>query len=204
MSSPRRSSTPPSKGDASDRTGRSSKGRGWAVAIALATVGFLGVVALTLVAAARGGHEMAPESASPPVTAVLPPEATDLLKADHVRHDFGDVAVSSAPVEAFFTLESLDRDPTQIVAAYTSCMCTTAILDFPDGNSEGPFGMPGHDLPVRLDRPLGAEETLTVSVHFDPGAHGPEAIGAVERTVTVHAANGSSVTLVLSANVVAG
>lgn len=147
---------------------------------------------------------MVSEATPAPSIAVLPPEPTNLLKADHVRHDFGEVAVSGAPVEAFFTLKSIDQNPTQIVAAYTSCMCTTAILDFPDGNSEGPFGMPGHDAPVRLDRDLGADEAISVTVHFDPGAHGPDAVGPVERTVTVHAANGSSVTLVLAANVVAG
>jgi len=183
---------------------RSRVGRWLTVALSLAAVGFLGVAALTLLAAARGGHEMVAESTPVPQPAVLPPAATDLLKADHLRHEFGDVPVSGAPVEAFFTLRSIDPSPTQLVAAYTSCMCTTAILDFPDGSSEGPFGMPGHDASTRLDRVLGSDESVTVTVHFDPAAHGPEAIGPVERTVTVHAANGSSVTLVLAANVVAG
>lgn len=143
-------------------------------------------------------------SPAPPAAAAAPaPAPPSPLEVDHVLHEFGDVPINGGIVEATFVVTNAGEDPAGIVAAYTSCMCTTATLAFPDGTAEGPFGMPGHDLPVTLDRELGGLGSVTMTVRFDPGAHGPDATGPVERGVVLHTADGAAMTVRLTANVVA-
>lgn len=148
-----------------------------------------------------------PPGIARPGAAVTAPEPepieVSLLEADHLLHEFGDVPIGGGIVRASFVVTNPEPAPEDIVSVYTSCMCTTAELTFPDGSTEGPFGMPGHELPLTLDRALGSKEAVTVTVRFDPAAHGPAATGPVERKVALHTADGGTMILSLTANVVA-
>lgn len=172
-------------------------------AVAAAVVVVVGV-AVVGVLSARGREVPAEASGAMAAPAAQPAPPPSPLVADHPLHEFGDVPIDGGLVEAEFTITNTGSEPTSIVAAYTSCMCTTAILSFPDGTTEGPFGMPGHDLPVTLDREVGPQESVGVTVRFDPGAHGPDATGPVQRTVLFHTSDGSRTSVELTANVVPG
>jgi len=161
--------------------------------------------ALVVAFAVRGGVAApAADVAQPTAEAAMPVVPPSALTADHATHEFGDVPIGGGHVQAVFKLTNDGADSTRIVAAYTSCMCTTATLGFPDGTTAGPFGMPGHDLPLTLDRWVGAHKAVTVTVDFDPAAHGPDAIGPVERQVTIHTADGAAATVAFTANVTKG
>ena len=62
-------------------------------------------------------------------------------------------------------------------------MCTTAYLIGPQGE-KGPFGMPGHGGAVRpANEIIKAGEGRDVKVVFDPNAHGPAGVGAIDRSI---------------------
>lgn len=177
--------------------------RGKAATIAFLAVALGGAAFIGLFSALR--HEdhraSAPADArtDAPLIAAIPASPLD---ADRVRHVFGHVPIDGGIVETTFTLTNSSSEPTRIVATYTSCRCTTATLTFADGHSEGPFGMPGHDLPTTLDRQVAAGGKVRVTVRFDPAAHGSDATGPVERTIAVHTGDGASTALAFTANVV--
>lgn len=147
--------------------------------------------------AGRSGITAATSSA-----ATAAPALPSVLEADHALHEFGDIPIDGGTLESSFVVRNTDAEPARIIATYTSCMCTTVTLTFPDGNTEGPFGMQGHELPVTLDRVLAAGEALTMRVRFDPLAHGPEATGPVQRAVAVHTDDDAALVVRLTANVV--
>ena len=128
------------------------------------------------------------------------------LKAAQDRYEFGAVPINGGDVEHVFQVANEGSEPVSLVSVYTSCGCTTAVLEFADGSKEGPFGMPGHNLPIRLERPrrLGPGEIVKVRAIFEPAAHGPSGLGSVMRTVNLHTSDGGGIQVTFSANVVRG
>lgn len=124
------------------------------------------------------------------------------LEAQVAKRDLGTVAIADGLVETTFRVTNRADEPTGLAAVYTSCMCTEVTLEFQDGSVEGPFGMPGHELPVTLERTLTPGETFTVRATFDPMAHGPDAVGPVQRAIAVHSDNGGMLRLDFTADVV--
>lgn len=134
-----------------------------------------------------------------PVAQELPPTP---LKAEVTSRDLGTVGIFDGLVGTEFRVTNSADEPTWLAAAYTSCMCTEVILEFADGSVEGPFGMPGHELPVRLERAVGPGETFTARATFDPLAHGPDAVGPTQRAIALHSDNGGMLQLDFTINVV--
>ena len=125
------------------------------------------------------------------------------LQADRLRHDFGSVPIDGGNVETEFQVSNKGSSPVRVVGIYTSCACTTAMVEFEEGVRAGPFGMPGHDeTQTAIDRVVGAGESLRVTVTFDPAFHGPEAVGKVMRVVTLHTEDGGGIGLEILADVV--
>lgn len=131
--------------------------------------------------------------------AELPPTP---LVAEVTTRDLGTVGIGDGLVKTVFHVTNGADEATGLAAAYTSCMCTEATLEFQDGTRAGPFGMPGHELPVTLERTLGPGEGFDVSVTFDPMAHGPDAVGPVHRAIALHSDNGGMLQLDFTVNVV--
>jgi hypothetical protein len=79
-------------------------------------------------------------------------------------------------------------------------MCTKGRLVQADRKTDW-FGMThdGSGSPVSFD--LRSGEPAYLEVKIDPAAHGPDAIGPIERTVTVWLAGGQEFTVGLTANV---
>ncbi len=164
------------------------------------------MVTTAALAACGAGETEAVETAQrtslsnlPPVEQELPPTP---LEAEVASRDLGTVGIGDGLVETEFLVTNSAHEPTKIAAAYTSCMCTEVTLEFQDGSVEGPFGMPGHELPVTLTRTLAPGETFTARATFDPMAHGPDAVGPVQRAIALHSDNGGMLQLDFSVNVV--
>jgi len=155
------------------------------------------------------GDAAASRTPPPPPVAQTPeyplnPNAVSALKADHANFAFGDVPIGGGVVHTDFLVRNTSDQPAHLVAAYTSCMCTTADLIMPDSTDLGPFGMPGHGASRPLDRTIQPGGTFTLRATFDPAAHGPDAVGPVQRQVAIHTADGATFTVEFTANVVKG
>lgn len=135
-------------------------------------------------------------------TRVQQQRAPSPLEAEVRTRSLGEVAIKGGLVETEFVIENADDAPATLAAAYTSCMCTEVTLEFGDGTRMGPFGMPGHDLRVTLERTLEPGERFAARATFDPMAHGPDAVGPVERVIALHTDNGGVLQLGFTANVV--
>ncbi len=129
-------------------------------------------------------------------------QARSPFASDRERHDFGDIAIDGGDVETVFRVSNTAHDEVELVAVYTSCGCTSAVLEFDDGSTAGPFGMPGHgDLP-EIERLVVPGESFDVRVSFDPAAHGPQGLGNIMRAVKLHARDGGTTELTITAHVV--
>lgn len=138
-------------------------------------------------------------SRAPEAEQELPPTP---LVAEVATRDLGTLGISDGTVETTFRVSNGTAEPVQLVAVFTSCMCTEAVLEFQDGTTAGPFGMPGHELPVTLARTLAAGEAFDVRATFDPMAHGPDAVGPVKRAIALRSGNGGMLQLDFTVNVV--
>ncbi|MFQ6046301.1 MAG: DUF1573 domain-containing protein [Gemmatimonadales bacterium] len=125
-----------------------------------------------------------------------------LLVAEPAEHDFGRVPLSGGNVTTRFVVTNRGKRAIRLRDVYTSCGCTTAELEFSDGTVAGPFGMPGHDLPVRYDRELEPGERVEVLVRFDPAAHGPQGVGRVTRAVVLKPVGAPPTEFVFTATVI--
>jgi hypothetical protein len=61
--------------------------------------------------------------------------------------------------------------------------------------------MPGHGFTPPLRETLGANEEATVTVTFDPAAHGPAGVGLIEREIYLESKEAASVVIRVSATV---
>lgn len=96
--------------------------------------------------------------------------------------DFGTINMRDGKVSRVFTVQNDGAETMVIQSAYTSCMCTEALLIDSGGKEYGPFGMPGHTSP-RTNITIGAGKSVSVKAVFDPAAHGPSGVGLAERSI---------------------
>lgn len=115
-------------------------------------------------------------------------------------HDFGAISMARGNVSKEFTIENSSEHPVTITRMYTSCMCTEATLMM-NGKQFGPYGMVGHGFIPTIKETIPAGGTATVSVVFDPAAHGPAGVGRIERAVRIESENAAPLTLEISATV---
>lgn len=132
-------------------------------------------------------------SKSPQVPSALRP-----LVADAPFYDFGKISMAAGTVRRGFAVKNTSAAPIIAAKLYTSCMCTTATLRAGD-NTYGPYGMPGHGFTPRINAAIAPGETAQISVAFDPAAHGPAGVGAIQRTVTLETDSGGALELRFSA-----
>jgi len=140
-------------------------------------------------------------------TAPVSGEKTDIFAAaqfvaDDAEFDFGDVSMALGKAEHVFSIRN-EGSAVRITKVYTSCMCTTAVLDT-GGNRLGPFGMPGHDILAETDVTIAAGATFKVEAVFDPAAHGPGGVGRARRVIYLELEDGRlpAYQLVFEANVI--
>lgn len=98
-------------------------------------------------------------------------------------YDFGRVSMAAGRVTRQFEITNTSDRTIRVNRLSTSCMCTTATIT--SGTvRRGPFGMEGHGGRVpKIDVPVAPGARTTIDVTFDPAAHGPAGVGAIERTI---------------------
>ena len=109
---------------------------------------------------------------------------TSSLQTAEGEYDFGTISMAKGKVSKIFAVKNASAQAAFIEKIYTSCMCTEASLIKSD-RKLGPFGMPGHGLVPKVNQTLNPGEETQVEVVFDPNAHGPAGVGAIERIVYV-------------------
>ncbi len=120
------------------------------------------------------------------------------LSGPEQRFDFGEISMAKGPVTHDFALRRDDPEPVTITRISTSCMCTEARL-ITSQASWGPFGMPGHGRLPAIEATIPPGEPVTISVQFDPAAHGPSGIGRIERIVEIVDSAGRTSQLTIAA-----
>ena len=123
-----------------------------------------------------------------------------VLSAEEQSFDFGAISMAAGPVTRRFMIKNTGTDPVTVNKMYTSCMCTTSVLQKGD-KKFGPYGMPGHGFIPKMNAVIDPGEEVIVDVTFDPAAHGPAGVGFIQRAVILENNAGENVELQISANV---
>jgi hypothetical protein len=167
------------------------------------------VVILSIAVAGRGPSLGSDSDTLPPVgvatssaTQFATLQSSTALRAQPARYDFGRVPLAGGDVTTRYVVTNVTDGPVRLRDIYTSCNCTTATLRFGDGTVAGPFGMPGHELPVSYDRVVQPGESFQVQVRFNPAAHGPRGVGHVTRSIVMKPVGGPALEFVFTATVV--
>ncbi len=132
---------------------------------------------------------------------ILSAATNGVLSAEETNFNFKTISMAAGNVSHNFKVKNTGSETLAINKVYTSCMCTQAVLK-KDGVSPGPFGMPGHGFNPPADVVLKPGEEVDVEAIFDPAAHGPAGLGAVNRTITLeNTGRGGKLELSFNANV---
>lgn len=157
-------------------------------------IGILGALALL------GGIAWAGRNSPTNNTSSEAPQAGGALVGSETAFDFGAVSMAAGTVKHAFAIKNTGTAPVKISTVYTSCMCTSAKLTI-NGQTLGPYGMPGHGPLPRINEILEAGAEATVEAEFDPAAHGPAGVGRIQRTITIEHDAGQALELGFAAQV---
>lgn len=144
------------------------------------------LVVISLFALWQGGKtgNVASSLSSAPTANNSKPTPITSLTANPDPFDWGNIKINGGIVQTKFALKNTSSQVLKVAKLETSCMCTEASLKI--GDQESPFfGMPGHagNPGWQAEIASGAEVSLTVK--FDPAAHGPEGLGKVDRVARI-------------------
>ncbi len=126
--------------------------------------------------------------------------AVSLLSVPEKLYDFGTISMKDGVVEHMFRIANASGKDIEIKRVYTSCMCTSAYLEGADGEL-GPFGMEGMGYLPPANEVIKAGGSRDVKVVFDPNAHGPAGVGAIDRFVYLTDVSGGALELEIRAMV---
>lgn len=115
------------------------------------------------------------------------------LKSNATQFDFGTISMARGNVSHEFEITNSSDQPVNIKKIYTSCMCTAANFKF-NGKTYGLFGMEGHSGNT-ANITLNPGDTGNLEVIYDPNAHGPAGVGAIDRFVYIEDKNGGQLEL---------
>lgn len=132
--------------------------------------------------------------------AAIQPSSNGVLSAEEQSFDFGAISMAAGPVTHRFLIKNTGTDPVTVNKMYTSCMCTTSVLQKGD-RKFGPYGMPGHGFIPKMNAQVDPGEEVSVDVTFDPAAHGPAGVGFIQRAVILENNAGENMEFEISANV---
>ena len=99
--------------------------------------------------------------------------------------DLGNMAYRGGIVSKTFEIKNTSDKEIALKKITTSCMCTKAKF-IVDGHESKFYGMEMNgDLNPLIDYKFPKGATAQVVFDFDPAAHGPQGIGAVDRVITL-------------------
>lgn len=122
-----------------------------------------------------------------------------LLTAPEIFYDFGTISMKNNDVTKEFTVTNLTDKDITVATVLTSCMCTSAFIVEPDGTTKGPFKMPGMGYVPPANEIIKSKESRIIRVVYDPNAHGPAGVGAIDRFVTLIDTAGGTIQLEIKA-----
>ena len=126
------------------------------------------------------------------------------IMVEPMEFNAGDVSMAKGNYTTAFKIRNEGAGDLKISKIITSCMCTTARLKV-DGRTSPAFGMPGHSSGAPFwQETVKAGGEGELELIFDPLAHGPEAIGPIERfiRITSNDSQNKDLDIKFSANVV--
>ena len=130
------------------------------------------------------------------------PEVESPLTAEENVYDFGLISMKDGTVSRTFTVRNGSSADVLVTDVFTSCMCTEAFLLSEGEVKRGPFGMPGHGSSVpKANETIPAGTSLEIEVVYDPNAHGPAGVGAINRFIYLKDSGGGTLSLEIKANV---
>ena len=124
-------------------------------------------------------------------------EAADVFEISEQVFDFGEISMAAGKVSHVFELKNGGAESAEIERIYTSCMCTSAVLQ-KAGRNFGPFGMQGHGYIPKINQEFAPEDNAELVVTFDPAAHGPSGIGYIEREVYLETSVGTQEIMIMA------
>jgi rhodanese-related sulfurtransferase len=95
-------------------------------------------------------------------------------------YDWGDINIMGGNISHEFAFKNDSDEDLVLKGATTSCMCTTASIELPDGTQSPKFGMHNNAQWAKI---IPAQASFKVNVVYDPMAHGPEGTGDILRSV---------------------
>lgn len=122
------------------------------------------------------------------------------LRAEEKLFDFGTISMANGKVNHIFKVTNPTDKDVNVKAVSTSCMCTSAYIESPSGE-KGPFGMQGMGYLPPADEIIKAGESRDIKVVYDPNAHGPAGVGAIDRLIYLTDESGSALQLEIKAMV---
>jgi hypothetical protein len=159
------------------------------------------LIIIGIVIAALGGLAFIarPRSTASSLPSPMPVAAGSVTVSER-SFDFGSISMAKGMVMKAITVRNTGGSAATLGKLYTSCMCTSASLALA-GENYGPYGMEGMGYIPKIGKELPAGQEATITVMFDPNAHGPAGVGHIERVVTLEVDGDSPVTVDFSADV---
>ena len=117
-------------------------------------------------------------------------ENNSVLTPAETVYDFGKISMKDGNFEKDFVVTNNSEQDVTITALYTSCMCTSAFIVKPDGSTDGPYGMEGMSHNQVSGLAIKPGESYKIRAVYDPNAHGPAGVGAIDRLVFLRDSNG--------------
>ncbi len=121
-------------------------------------------------------------SGSVDITRLNETESGKIAPLGDVNFDWGDMDIQGGNVDYTFKFKNDGDGDLIIKTASTSCMCTTATVILKDSTNSPAFGM--HEV-INWGGSVAQGDEFTVKVIFDPLAHGPDAVGPIDRVVSI-------------------
>lgn len=116
-------------------------------------------------------------------------DAASVLVASEESYDFGAISMKNGLVNHTFKITNSSAEEVLVKKITTSCMCTEAYIES-EGKEKGPFSMEGMGYIPSVNVTIKAGESRDVKVVYDPNAHGPAGVGAINRLVYIADASG--------------
>ena len=120
------------------------------------------------------------------------------LATSEKLYDFGTISMKNGLVNHVFTVTNSSDKDIYVKKINTSCMCTNAYIESVSGE-KGPFGMEGMGYLPPANETIKVGESRGIKVVYDPNAHGPAGVGAIDRFVYLTDTSGGAFQLEIKA-----
>jgi len=146
----------------------------------------VGVVIVLLVLLKMNSGDTGDGSLAVAPTLVANKVESSLTSLSPEPNQLGDIIITGGKVDTEFPFKNDGTEPVSIVYGETSCMCTTAVVKRLNGEISSRIEMPGHGGTTRrMSMTIDPGEEATLVATFDPIAHGPNALGPINREVVI-------------------